>query len=548
MNPPRGVRPAVLLFATDRRALLLLVAAALVLLATGLAGRDFWDPDEPRTAAITQSILRGSWAVPELTGHPWLEKPPLYYWLAAAAASATGGVTEAAARLPANLAALLLALTVFLLGRDLYGRRSGALAALVLLTLEDFLIEARWARPDMLLALWLTLAVLFLWRATAVEEGAALRWGGFFLMCGLGVLTKGPVGLLPIPGALLFLASTRRLRRLAHLDWVAGLPLLAAPVAAWMLAWSASTGSHFPLGPVLQRFEERVVSGLHHPRPAWQLLTTLPLALIPWIALLPATIAETWPRRRAPRDDRAVFLYSLLASDALIFAASVEKRGVYLLPMVPLLALLLGRFWDLSLFDWDPPPARRLVAAGLTAWAVVVVVAAVVVWHKAGRESADLAAASARLGLTGVLAFLPPAILLRRLGTGRAIALFAAGAAATGLVMVHGVLPAIDPLKSARPLAGRVSDASAGAPVGILPDPHAGFAWYLARPVTLLPDRDALVEFVGEPDRGVALVERGTWNAMQPWSGPDMETILTGRIGHRDFVLVRAAAPPGGDP
>jgi len=548
LNPPRGVRPAVLLFATDRRALLLLVAAALVLLATGLAGRDFWDPDEPRTAVITQSIVRGSWAAPELTGHPWLEKPPLYYWLAAAAASATGGVTEAAVRLPANLAALVLALTVFLLGRDLYGRRTGALAALVLLTMEDFLIEARWARPDMLLALWLTLAVLFLWRALAVEEGAAFPWAGFFLMCGLGVLTKGPVGLLPIPGALLHLASTRRLRRLGQPDWVPGLPLLAAPVIAWMLAWSASTGSHFPLGAVLQRFEERVVSGLHHPHPAWELLTMLPMALIPWIALLPATIAETWPRRRAPRDDRAVFLYSLLAADTLIFAASVEKRGVYLLPMVPLLALLLGRFWDLSLFDWDPPPARRLVAAGLVAWAVVVVVAAVVVWHKAGRESADLAAASARLGLTGVLAFLPPALLLRRLGTGRAIALFAAGAAATGLVMVHGVLPAIDPLKSARPLAGRVADASGGAPIGILPDPHSGFAWYLARPVTLLTDRDALAGFVGEPDRGVVLVERGAWDAMQPWSGPDMETILTGRIGHREFVLVRAAAPPGGDP
>lgn len=548
MNEPRGVRPAVLLFATDRRALLLLVAAALVLLATGLAGRDLWDPDEPRTAAITQSIARGSWAVPEQAGHPWLEKPPLYYWLAAAAASATGGVTEASVRLPANLAALLLALTVFLLGRDLYGRRTGALAALVLLTLEDFLIEARWARPDMLLALWLTLAVLFLWRATAVEEGGALHWAGFFVACGLGVLTKGPVGLLPIPGALLFLASTRRLGRLARPDWLPGLPLLAAPIVLWMLAWSDTTGSRFPLGALLGRFEERVVSGLHHPRPAWQLLTTLPLALVPWIALLPAAVSETWPRRRAPRDDRAVFLYSLLACDALIFAASVEKRGVYLLPMVPLLALLLGRFWDLSLFDWDPPPARRLVAAGLWAWAGIVVVAAVVVWHRAGRESAELAAASGRLGLAGMLAFLPPAVLLRRLGTGRAIALFAAGAAATGLVVVHGVLPAIDPLKSARPLVARVLDASGGAPVGILPDPHPGFAWYLARPVEVLPGKEALVRFVEGPERGVALVERTAWDTMEPAIGRDMEKLLTGSIGHRDYVLVRAVPPPSSEP
>jgi 4-amino-4-deoxy-L-arabinose transferase-like glycosyltransferase len=544
----------VLLFTTDRRALLLLLAASLLLLATGIGGRDLWDPDEPRTAAITQSVLRGGWAVPEQQGRPWLEKPPLYYWLAAGASEALGGVSEVAVRLPANVAALLLALVVFVLGRDLYGRRCGALAALVLLTMEDFLIEARWARPDMLLALWLTIAVLFLWRAAASSPGvagddspalvpqrsAALPWAGFFLACGLGALTKGPVGLLPIPGALLYLASTRRLRRLLRPDWIPGLPLLAAPVGLWMLAWSAATGERFPLAEVLGRFFERVVSGVHHPHPAWQILTMLPLSLLPWIAILPAAVAETWPRVR--RDDRAVFLYSLLACDALLFAASVEKRGVYLLPMVPLLALLLGRFWDLALFDWDPPPARRLVAAGLRVWALLVVVAAVVVWQRIGRAAPDLAAASGRLGLAGILAFLPPALLVRRLGTGRAIGLFAAGAAATGLVIVHLVLPAINPLKSARPLAGRVAEAAGGAPIGVHPDPHPGLAWYLGRPLTLLPDRDALFRFVAGPERGVAVVERVAWEAAKPAAPAGTAAILTGEIGHRGFVLVRGGA------
>ena len=550
-----------LLFATDRRALLLILAAALVLLATGLGGRDLWDPDEPRTAVITRSVLRGDWAVPEQQGHPWLEKPPLYYWLAAATSSAMGGVSEVSVRLPANVAALLLAITVFVLGRDLYGRRCGALAALVLLTMEDFLIEARWARPDMLLALWLTLAVFFLWRAVGAVadfradgpqlllpgESRAVEWAGFFFACGLGVLTKGPVGLLPISGLLLYLASTRRLRRLLRPDWLPGLPLIAAPAVAWMLAWSATTGERFPLGGVLERFMERIVSGLHHPRPAWQVLTTLPLALLPWIALLPAVVAETWPRRL--RDDRAVFLYSLLASDALIFAASVEKRGVYLLPMVPLIALLIGRFWDLSLFDWDPPPARRLVAAGLAGWAIVVVAAAIVTWHRAGREAPDLLAVSGRLGLAGMLAFLPPALLLRRLGTGRAIGLFAAGAAATGLVIVHLVLPALNPLKSARPLAGRVSEAAGqGAPVGIHPDPHAGLAWYLDRPLALLPDRDALFGFLAGPERGAALVERSAWESAAASAPAETRTLLEGRVGHRDYVLVRAGAREGEGP
>ncbi|HZN02492.1 MAG TPA: glycosyltransferase family 39 protein [Candidatus Polarisedimenticolia bacterium] len=535
---PSGPRPAVLLFATDRRVLLVLLAASLLLVATGIGGRDLWDPDEPRTAVITAGLLRdGRWAAPEQHGHPWLEKPPLYYWLASAASSALGGVSETSARIPANAAAVLTALVLFALGRSLFGRRCGGLAALVLLTTEDFLIEARWARPDMLLALLLTAAVLCLWHAT--QAGGAGWWAGFFLACGLGVLAKGPVGLLPIPGALLYLASTRRLRRLLQPDWIVSLPLLFVPAGLWMLAWSASTGERFPLGELLGRFAERVVSGLHHPRPAWHVLTTLPLALLPWIALLPATIAETWPRPGRPRDDRLAFVYSLLASDLLIFAASVEKRGVYLLPMVPLIALLIGRYWDVSLFDWDPPPARRLVSAGLWCWAAIVAAAAIVVWRRAGREAPDLVTAGSWLGIAGLMAFLPPALLLRRIGPGRAIGVFAAGAAATGLVIVHLVLPALDPLKSARPLAARVAEATGEAPIGIHPDPHAGLAWYLARPVTLLPDREALFRFLDPPGRGVGLVERTAWDLAQASAPDGTEVVLSGRVGHREFVLVR---------
>jgi 4-amino-4-deoxy-L-arabinose transferase-like glycosyltransferase len=528
----------VLLFATDRRILLLLLAAALLLVATGVGGRDLWDPDEPRTATITAGLLRsGHWAAPSLQGRPWLEKPPLYYWLAAASSGALGGVTGTAVRLPANAAAVLTALLVFALGRALFGRRCGALAALVLLTTEDFLIEARWARPDMLLALFLTAAVFCLWHAT--QARGAFWWAGFFLACGCGVLAKGPVGLLPIPGALLYLASTRRLRRLLEPDWVASLPLLFAPAGLWMLAWSASTGARFPLGEVLGRFSERVLSGLHHPRPVWHIFTTLPLALVPWIALLPAAIAETWPRPGRPRDDRMVFVYSLLLCDALIFAASVEKRGVYLLPMVPLLALLVGRLWDLSLFDWDPQPSRRLIGAGLWGWAGLVAAAAIVVGRRAGREVPDLVGAGAWLGLAGLLAFLPPALLLRRIGTGRAIGLFAAGAAATGLVIVHVALPALDPLKSARPLALRVTEAAGEAPLGIHPDPHAGLAWYLGRPVALLPDGDALAGFLAAAERGLALVERTAWDRAEAEAPSGTEVVLSGHVGHREFVLVR---------
>ena len=62
-------------------------------------------PDEPRYARVAVEMQRAhEWVTPTLQGEPWLEKPPLYYWLAGLAYR-TLGETEVAARLPSVLAA-----------------------------------------------------------------------------------------------------------------------------------------------------------------------------------------------------------------------------------------------------------------------------------------------------------------------------------------------------------------------------------------------------------------------------------------------------------
>src|SRR5688500_12882611 len=73
-------------------------------------------PEDPRVRGVAVEMHRaGGWVRPTLQGRPWLEKPPLYYWLAGAAFRALGE-TEAAARLPSVLAALVLVGTTALLG------------------------------------------------------------------------------------------------------------------------------------------------------------------------------------------------------------------------------------------------------------------------------------------------------------------------------------------------------------------------------------------------------------------------------------------------
>src|SRR5262245_45027338 len=172
---------AVSLFRSDRAILALLLFLGLLLFATGLGARDLWAPDEPDIAEVVREIhLSGSWAVLRDNQQPYFEKPPLYLWLAAIASLPAGKPTEFALRLPSSLAGLLGLCVVFFLGRGLFGRRTGALAAVVLATTYGYFMEARWAHPDMLWSFWLMLACLAFHRA--YTSAGSPRWLAVFYL------------------------------------------------------------------------------------------------------------------------------------------------------------------------------------------------------------------------------------------------------------------------------------------------------------------------------------------------------------------------------
>ncbi len=58
-------------------------ALILVFIAAGLTGHDPWKADEAYIFGVVQHILDTSdWLVPTLAGEPFMEKPPLFYWVA----------------------------------------------------------------------------------------------------------------------------------------------------------------------------------------------------------------------------------------------------------------------------------------------------------------------------------------------------------------------------------------------------------------------------------------------------------------------------------
>ena len=178
---------------------------------SGLGATDLWAPDEPRYAHVADEIVAGGHGatgliVMHVGGEPYSEKPPLYFWLAALASAPAGQVTEVSARLPSALAGLAAIALTAVLGRRVLGPAGALWGAVLLATVFDFAFLARRARLDVLLTLTTVAAFYAVWR---IDRGEGARRGNVALLhgaMGLGVLTKGPVALLPLLAAAVYLA------------------------------------------------------------------------------------------------------------------------------------------------------------------------------------------------------------------------------------------------------------------------------------------------------------------------------------------------------
>jgi len=536
------------IFRSDRSCLLLLFLLGLALFATSLGAHDLWAPDEPDIGEVVREIhLSGSWAVLRDNGQLYFEKPPLYPWLAALFSLPAGRPTELALRLPSSLAGLLGLVAIFFLGRELFGRRTGALAAVILATTYGYFMEARWAHPDMLWTFWLLLACVGFHRAYRADP----RWMVvFYLSIGLANLTKGPHGLLiPLLAVLVFLASSRDLAFVRRMGLPWGLPLALLPVGLWVVAYR-STGESFPVDALVLRLAHRFTRGEHHAQPFYHVLISLPIEFFPWVLLLPQALWQTFPRSGARPDRDNAYVYSWVLVIFAVFAASVEKRGVYLLPLLPLLALLVARTWDLALMGWDPSPVGRPIAWALGIALLVTGGGAAFAIPRLAREAPDLVRPAAVLAAVAAIGLITALAVQRRLGGGPALGAFSATLAVVYLIIAVHVLPALDHHKSARLFSERVATAVGEAPLAMYPDYHPTYVYYTRRFIPVLRDRDALRRFLAA-GRAYCLIEEDVYAAERRALEPGVSIIDRQSIGHRDMLLIEGgvgsgSGPPGG--
>jgi 4-amino-4-deoxy-L-arabinose transferase-like glycosyltransferase len=334
-----------------------LIGLSLFLLFLGLMPRELWGVDEPLVGTIVREMVAdGHWLVPHVNGAVYTEKTPLYYWLSALPALLTGTLIPLWLRLPSTLSAIGCLWLTYWMGARLFSERAGLLAAGVLATSLLFALTSQITRMDMPLTL-IVLAVLYCYvrfmeletDPSAAGAGSG-RWAlAIYPLVGLSFLTKGPIGPV-LPGFIIgsVLLWQRDWRGVLRLRPVTGTLLACAVVMSWLIPAVLQAGIGYANVIILHQSFGRAINSFSHGRPFYYYLYTFPVTILPWLFFLPLAFIRLW-RRRESLDWRLPFLVSWTVGLFLFLSVMSGKLVIYLLPLFPGLALVVGAWWDSTL-------------------------------------------------------------------------------------------------------------------------------------------------------------------------------------------------------
>lgn len=322
-------------------AVAILVPAAFSLI--GLGSYPLADTNEGLYAEIAREMAEGgNILIPHLLGVPYIEKPPLWYWLTAGWFHFFG-MSETTARLTSALSMTLLAGSLALFLRFLGERYTGMIAALLFATCWPTLLSARTVILDPLFVTLLSVALLFYVQWYLRGRRILLLAGAVLLA--LATLTKGWVApVLAVGIVSLFRFFTRDHRAWLGLFDGTALGLFLVVALPWHIAALLSQEGFawfYFINEHVLRFLGMRQPFDYHVGHAFFYVPWLAGVLLPWAPLL---VLLARPVTRLDDISRIIkrFCQAWIAFPLLFFSASVAKAPYYLFIVLPPLALWLA--------------------------------------------------------------------------------------------------------------------------------------------------------------------------------------------------------------
>lgn len=530
-----------------------LVAAVTVLAAQTLPAlwsRDLYNRDELRHAGVLFEVLEhGNWLALHLNGEFYPDKPPIYFWLLAAASWIFQTDRPPIFFLVTALTAAICLIATYAMARLVVrgDRELGLMACLVLLTTAYFIEASHYPRMDLLFAAFIALGLASFFVACNRDRAPGWMLAGFGWAT-LAALTKGPLGLIiPLLTACAYLAWRGRLSRLLSFDVVAGAGLSIALLGLYLWGLYREAGLE-SLESMLGYLQGKAISDrgfkfhlgtyLYWHAARW-LPWTLLLLFLPWQRLLNRTKwASTWRT-----EDEAtlgwVFLGLSVACAIVPLSFMSYRKIFFLLTVYPALSVIAAGL----IRSFPPAPARRFA----TTIAAILLVLGLALPLLSFDYSIDF---PVRYSLwSGLLAIAGALLLFRFRSSGMAGTLLILTLCATAAMQPHFIASLRDyqhfkGTRTTSETVARLAD-QGYSPLVLGPSFGGFFQYYAGRRLPELSNWAELEQELRLHDRAVILMRGRRWD---DWSGrPQDARVLYStdiRIDHK-LVIVGAKEDDG---
>lgn len=328
-----------------------------------MAMRDFTPSNELRYLSIAdEAIANGHLFAFYNHGIPYADKPPLYFWIVMLCRLLFGHHSCLALSMFSLIPAFAIVGIMdrwVMKGKSAMNRMS---VAGMTLTCVMFLGTMVVLRMDMLMCLFIVLALRTFYRMYTGEGSRRQDSLTLPLWIFLALFTKGPVGLLMPPLAIaVFLAVKRDWKGFRKYLGLKTWGIIAALSAVWLTCVWLEGGLEYINNLLFKQTVGRAVNAFTHARPFWFYLVTILWCLAPYTLLLIGSfMASLLPVRKAGAekvsDLEILFLCTIISTVAMLSSFS-SKLPIYLVPVFPfcvyLFHIVLDRIGERGWMRWS---------------------------------------------------------------------------------------------------------------------------------------------------------------------------------------------------
>ena len=328
---------------TDRFPIPTVILLLLLTLSPVMALRDYTPSNELRYLSIADEALeQGHILVFTNHGEDYADKPPLYFWFLMLGKLLFGEHVMYFLSLLSFIPACVIIAVMDKWLRSAYpegtGPRERAGTALMLATTGLFLGMTVFLRMDMLMCMWIVLALWTFWKMDHGIGHTGLNRVLLAIFTFLALFTKGPVGVIVPPLSItVYLIASKRWKDIGRYLGLVFWGVLALLCAIWFTGVYFEGGADYLRNLLFHQTIDRAVNSFHHKAPFWYYLAIIWAVMAPWcLATVTSMVTGLLKKRggESPTDYERMLAFTGISTFVILSCFS-SKLAIYLAPLFP---------------------------------------------------------------------------------------------------------------------------------------------------------------------------------------------------------------------